>query len=90
MNESQVLNILMTVAVIFTAGTMIITIVLIYRACTKKINGRKFKLIKIYPNSPTLNTIVVEKLNGYFDNNFSKAFDKEFLTQWPEYWKEIK
>lgn len=54
---------------------------------------RKFKLIKEYPGSPKLNTIIIHKDNGWIDPYPSVEHDQMILIDWvikyPQYWEEI-
>lgn len=55
---------------------------------------RKFKLIKEYPGSPCLETIVIErnhipKFYYFYDKENRKSYFKEWIEDNPEYWEEI-
>lgn len=53
--------------------------------------NRKFKLIKVYPNSPKLGTEVELTISGYYNLLDYKyiAFDSKYVENNPEYWEEI-
>lgn len=56
----------------------------------------KYKLIKLYPNSPEIGTIVqkVKSGNGYGWNNEgpydSRLFTNKTVEHYPEFWEEVK
>lgn len=84
------INIVLIIITLWTVGMMVFVGIAFYKAIKKKPNGRSFKLIKVYPYSPKLGTIIFQKLNGFYDDNFNKAFNEEFLLKWSEYWEEIR
>lgn len=54
---------------------------------------KKFKLIKTYPNSLKLGTIVEEDMYGQFVTQKSEElhiFQSEDVIKYPEFWEEIK
>ena len=61
---------------------------------TMEENIRKFKLIKEYPGSPKLNTIVDNRgVYVYFDTNnpnMNNTFSKEDIENHPSFWEEVK
>jgi hypothetical protein len=56
----------------------------------------KYKLIKTYPNSPKLDTIVEVKHDGYIhwnvnsnENNPTNYIHNSAMKEYKEFWKEI-
>ena len=53
----------------------------------------KYKLIKEYPNSPKLNSIVEEDSNGIFFKRIGELiylYTKDQIKDYPEFWEEVK
>ena len=52
---------------------------------------RKFKLVKEFPTSPPLGTILVKKPNGWYEKegHHSYPFQKNYVEDQPEFWEEI-
>lgn len=54
---------------------------------------KKYKLIKEYPGSPKLDTIIIHKDNSWIDPYPSVEHDQMILIDWvikyPQYWEEI-
>jgi hypothetical protein len=51
---------------------------------------KQYKLIKEYPTSPPLGTILTLKENGWYQSGTSYAHLPESIEIFPEFWKEIK
>jgi hypothetical protein len=51
---------------------------------------KKFKLIKQYPGSPKLGTIVTKTCGWYTEGPGSTTYDQHLIENDPEYWQEIK
>jgi len=55
---------------------------------------KKYKLIREYPNSPDIGTILYEKEKCYsWDNEGpyeGRVFDKDIIQNYPEFWEEMK
>lgn len=53
--------------------------------------SRKFELVKEYPTSPKLGTVLVKKPNGWYElkNSTSYANQADVIENNPEFWQEI-
>ena len=52
----------------------------------------KYKLIKLYPGSPPLNTILIKKRNGWYEweNGTSYANTPDKIEPFPEFWEKLE
>jgi hypothetical protein len=54
---------------------------------------KKYKLIKLYPNSPVLGTVVIysedHQIYNYNGGNYYTEFPKHQVENLPEYWEEV-
>lgn len=50
---------------------------------------KKYKLIKIFPGSPSLGTIIEDTGQGSYKMNNSQYYGKINIENYPEFWEEI-
>jgi hypothetical protein len=51
---------------------------------------RRFRLIKTYPYSPELGTVIIEDDLGQFVSNKVEIFEEDNVLSFPEFWQELK